>query len=119
MTTDHKEDRSELQIELKKLYDKYWSLVWYARSNPNCSDLLPHKEKMLNARARIEEKYPDDVESLRTDNWSHGFNSGCLAAFGFALTALDDSTYICDETEEEVSFGGLDTAMDEFPQLDT
>ena len=51
------------------------------------------------------------------NNWSHGFNSGCLAAFGFALTALDDSTYICDETEEEVSFGGLDTAMDEFPQL--
>ena len=54
-------------------------------------------------RHRVQEAYPYEVSAL-SDDWNHGFNSGCLAAFRFIQTAI----------QEDVG-----TAEEEFPSLDT
>ena len=85
-------------------------LYWCAgriREVPNIRvrNLVPDhiREGALNARARVEEAYPSEVNAL-SDNWDHGFNSGCLAAFRYVQTALQQD---------------LATAEREFPDLDT
>ena len=92
----------------------------------------------------IESKYPDETAKLKGElpekfkhtgieqdkekylfqaffnsDWEHGFNSGCLAAFRFALTALDTDTYWDEEMEMEMPCGGIEDAIAEFPFLDT
>lgn len=73
----------------KRLLDKYESLVWYARKAPADDaeywSKLPDaiKTGALNAMAQVEEHHPDEVDSLRCcecGDFSHGFNSGVLAA---------------------------------------
>ena len=56
---------------------------------------------------------------LFNSDWEHGFNSGCLAAFRFALTALDTDTYWDEEMEMDMPCGGIEDAITEFPFLDT
>ena len=101
----------------------FFDLVWYARSHPKSDTAYWEKvpdhirEGALNAQARVEEAYPSEVSALG-DDWNHGFNSGCLAAFRYVFTALDESTDT-DEFGEEYSVGGLAVAEEEFPSLDT
>ena len=94
----------------------YNDLVWYARSNPD--NQLP---KVQEERKRIERCYPKEIAALNCggDNWDHGFNSGCLAAFRYALTLLDEDTWVDEETCKEMPCGGYVIAEDAFPSLDT
>ena len=76
---------------------KYEDLVSYARS-PRSTDTDYWKdvredirEGAFRSQMRVEEEYPDEVQMLRNpkmSDWQHGFHSGCLASFRFALTAL-------------------------------
>ena len=102
------------------------------------------RNSAFNAMDEIEQKYPDEVAKLNGEfpakfnsqnvpeelreqltkafintDWEHGFNSGCLAAFRFALTALDRELYWNDEFEEWLPTGGIEDAVSEFPELDT
>tara|TARA_R110000744_G_scaffold18970_9_gene50411 strand:+ start:275 stop:586 length:312 start_codon:yes stop_codon:yes gene_type:complete len=54
--------------------EKYYNLVWYARSDSNAD--VAKKE-----RKQIEKLYPEETEQLINENgkWQHGFNSGMLA----------------------------------------
>ena len=80
-------------------------LVWYA--SPSKKDRLlgegpdSIREGAFNAQARVRGIH--EVSAL-SDDWNHGFNSGCLAAFRFIQTAI----------QEDVG-----TAEEEFPSLDT
>ena len=97
---------------LMKMLDKYELLVWYARKAPAGDpswDGVPDEIRTgaFNAKAQVEEHYPDEVDQIRSfkrGDWTHGFNSGVLAALRWLITA-----------EHE----GLALADEEFPQLDT
>jgi hypothetical protein len=117
----------DIEKELQSLEEKYFNLVWYARSNPREDkaywNTVPHdiRRGAFNAQLDVETRFPEDVADLKSEHtdWQHGFNSGALAAFRFVLTALDDEMI---EDEEEGGLfprGGLQNALDEFPSLDT
>ena len=101
--------RNEHAEAFAKKERKYSDLVWYARSRPKEDTAFWEKvpdhirEGALNAQARVEEAYPFEASAL-SDDWNHGFNSGCLAAFRYVHTALQED---------------LGTAEQEFPSLDT
>jgi len=93
--------RSEVEARLKELQDKYFDLVWYARHRPN--------ETVGAAGAsRIRHRWEDECTKLADDttNFTHGFNSGCLAAFRLALGLMGNAT-------------DVQMAEDDFPFLDT
>ena len=114
---------------------KYEDLVWYARK-PHYQDVDTHysdtpqeiREGCKRAIARVEEQYPNEINALMSDetNWTHGFNSGCLAAFRFCERALSPSMelddYFLEELLDEDVFE-TDTPLEEaeemFPELDT
>lgn len=114
---------------------KYEDLVWYARK-PHYQDVDTHyadtpkdiREGCKRAIARVEEQYPNEINALMRDetNWTHGFNSGCLAAFRFCERALNPSMelddYFLEELLDEDVFE-TDTPLEEaeemFPELDT
>jgi len=86
--------------------DKYETLVWYARKDKDPAspfwDSVPAdiKEGAFNAIAKAEEQYPDDLDELNDPEigaWTHGFNSGILAALRYVLHASADP----EEAEEE------------------
>ena len=107
----------EIQCAFEEKADKYRDLVWYARSGCRLDQHPPDiRAKVLKARERVQRLYPKET-NLHMD-WNHGFNSGCLAAFRYVLTALNEGTGI-DEFGEEFSIGGLTEAEVEFPDLDT
>ena len=105
--------KKEVTSLIQLMEGKYTDLVWYDRKGPSddeaywagvSEDIRTHA---LNQCSRVEELMPDEVDALKspeTGDWSHGFNSGVLAALRLLLTA-----------EEE----GADEALDCFPQLDT
>lgn len=101
---------SQVSQELQTMEAKYFDLVWYARRNPDpesVSELPPNiLVDMLANMRRIESKYPAEVEELQSPigDWTHGFNSGMLAALRWIMTANED---------------GVDQANEEFPFLDT
>jgi len=80
---------------------KYFDLVWYARSGHNAH--LPYVEE---ERKKIEKLYSNEVNELSGDeaDWTHGFNSGALAAFRFILTIMEE---------------GIEEAYQDFPELDS
>lgn len=92
--------------------DKYFDLVWYARSAPADSeywDKVPAsiKRGALNSQARVEEMFPDETDKLSCANcgdWEHGFNSGMLAGLRYVMSAIED---------------GPEHAEEEFPELDS
>ena len=108
---------------IQELAIKYEKLVWYGRSGVNLDNHAPElKRAVEEARFRVEANYPEDIqEYMESGDWKHGFNSGCLAAFRFALTAFDHSTEICEEDpdQQELCFGGVENAKALFPQLGT
>jgi hypothetical protein len=66
--------------ELKQLEKKYETLVWYARKSPQQIATFPGLQAAID---RVEQQYPDETAALRSaqcGDWSHGFNSGMLAA---------------------------------------
>lgn len=64
----------EIKELLKVIENKYFNLVWYARSKSM-------EKKIVKIREEIKETFPKDIEELdeSIDNWQHGFNSGVLA----------------------------------------
>ena len=116
---------------IAEMENKYFDLVWYARKTPNYDkeywDKKPAeiREGAFKAMEEVEKKYPREVELLNkktkysSPDWEHGFNSGVLAAMRFVQTAFDNSTETCEETGEELCFGGVENAFETFPQLDT
>ncbi len=93
----------EMKDEMYKLKEKYLDLVWYARSGINLYKHRPEvTEQVLKMRAKVEEMYPDEIEQYnRNGDFSHGFNSGCLAAFRLISKVLDVDGYIlCSDDEE-------------------
>tara|TARA_Y200000002_G_scaffold113402_1_gene92906 strand:- start:1846 stop:2253 length:408 start_codon:yes stop_codon:yes gene_type:complete len=122
--TSIENSREEVLLKLAEYQDKYFDLVWYARTHP--------KDRLQVELKEIEKKYPKEVEELRKEtiltspDWSHGFNSGCLAAFRFAFTALsktdDWEECFIEELENDDEFelqSPIELAEEEFPFLDT
>lgn len=98
--------KKKLFDNLSPLHSKYLDLVWYARSGV---DFEKHskevQEKVLQSQDKIIEKYPDEIKDYEeTPEWTHGFNSGMLAAIRFIYTMEDE---------------GLENAVEEFPELYT
>ena len=81
--------------------DKYYSLVAYARKDPNSDN-----KHVIKFRKKVEKLYPEEVNELveEQDNWAHGFNSGMLAALRYVLHI------------EEI---GTKYANEQFPLLDS
>ena len=123
--TDYQEQLDTVLKCLNKLEDKYESLVWYARGNFRNLPGVPKDiiDGAKDAAARVEEIYVHEVESLknpRRGDWTHGFNSGMLAGLRLVLEALSPEEEIDDE-ENGGTFviGGLDSALETFPDLNT
>jgi len=94
--------RQELFENIQQKEDKYFDLVWYARSKPEHINIKGVKENI----ERIETLYPNEVKELQSErgDWQHGFHSGMLAGMRYILTMNDM---------------GKEQADDEFPMLDT
>ena len=89
--------------EVKKMENKYFDLVCYARSSPK-NNSIPG---VLENRTRIEKTYPYEVAKLQSgadSGWSHGFNSGMLAGMRYVMDLLTE---------------GIEEAEDLFPDLDS
>ena len=131
--------REEVLDAIGKYHAKYFDLVWYARK-PLYEDVdtayknSPEdiREGCKNAIAKVEEHHPNEVNALMRDgtNWTHGFNSGCLAAFRFLERAFlppleeEDLKHLDlkgdPRTLEELNReAGLEKALEVFPDLDT
>jgi hypothetical protein len=121
--TNHK--THDITQHIQDLLSKHADLMWYGRSNP-ASDVefwndVPDdiRQGAFQSQMKVEEDYPDEVAELRNDEtgWHHGFNSGVVAAIRFMFTAQQT----CDVTEgdETVPMGGIQEALDEFPELYT
>ena len=80
---------------INRLEKKYFDLVWYARKPRDENDevtvvmmtrdhptTLEIAEGATQQAAKVAKKYPEEVAELNSDDgdWSHGFNSGMLAA---------------------------------------
>jgi hypothetical protein len=118
-----------------RFHEKYFSLVWLARTDRE--DLLNlEKYEVLKRIKEIEEKYPEEVEELEkcNSNWQHGFNSGMLACIRFLESYMKDDLWPiedtggveCDKEEihlvdgkEHVLMDGRVHAESLFPELDT
>ena len=96
----------DVRQQLMELEEKYFDLVWYARTNPR---FLEDDHISMPGLVRIRMSMPDECNKLNGEhaNWQHGFNSGCLAAFRLALGLLSRRP-----SEREL-------AKDSFPFLDT
>jgi len=114
-----------------EMQQKYQHLVWYVRHNAKRADektweQTPDsiKKDALKPVARIEKDYPDEVDALwdeESGDWTHGFNSGVLAALRFTMICVSRVKPPVEEGEEDdgYTFGGPEDALDEFPDLDT
>lgn len=96
-----KATKQELLEQALEQTEKYFNLVWYARSGKNL-----HIPAVIKEREKIEMKYPVEINLLtsKEGDWYHGFNSGCLASFRFILTSFEDS---------------VEEAYEMFPELDS
>ena len=130
--------REEVLDILAEYEDKYFDLVWYARKQPVENKEYWDKvredirEGAFKCMKKVEAKYPKEVKALSEEtrisspDWEHGFNSGCLAAFRFAVTTLSKSEEyeecFLEELEDDDEFelpSPIDLAIEEFPFLDT
>lgn len=94
-----KKEVLDLSVEQQ---EKYFNLVWFARISEGHLEIPKVKEKALE----VIKKYPTEVKNLqgKDGDWEHGFNSGCLAAFRFIITAMTEN---------------VEEAKDFFPELDS
>ena len=87
--------------------DKYRQLVWYARKSPEDRVTNPVID---NECLKLETTYPDECNDIRDPDdgdWTHGFNSGMLAALRYTYG------YLTNDPEE------IDIAENSFPELDS
>ena len=123
-------EQDQLRQAVAEMAEKYLDLVWYARSNPATDteywSTVPAeiRQGAFEAQSKVEEERHEDVIELREceDNWQHGFNSGCLAAFRLVLSALHPTLIIdpaFDGAGEPCQVDGLQAGLDDFPMLDT
>jgi len=98
--------KEAIKLMTENCNNKYFDLVWYARSNAskhtnNVNTMIA----VIENQKRIEKEYPEEVDALsKDDNWSHGFNSGMLAASRLYLGMIEES---------------VEDAILEFPCLDS
>lgn len=128
----YRNEHAEAFAEKERKYsDLVWYSRSRPKEDTDYWDKVPDhiREGAFNAQARVQEIYPDEVaklngelpprcnaeemseelraqltEALINSDWENGFNSGCLAAFRYVHTALQED---------------LGTAEEEFPSLDT
>lgn len=101
----------------RELFEKYSSLVWYARSD----DDDPRSEK---PRTDVETRYPEEVAEYLDceDNWQHGFNSGMMAAVSLIWDYLEEPDPEAFEeglSPQEQYDEQIRRAEEAFPMLDT
>ena len=128
-------DFSGLRKVVDQMEVKYRKLVWYARKPPyeNVDTVYSDspvsiREGCKRAMAKVEELYPKELNQYHAHpDWTHGFNSGCLAAFRLIELAMDDEYYE-DYDDEEIGDWNqyhptgkerLEIALEFFPSLDT
>ena len=96
--------------------EKYFRLVWWARSDSNRPDIVALRQK-------VESDYPDDTQRVMNDdeNFEHGFNSGVLAGIRLALglSKVDKEENKENEEDSEDEFDEVRAAVEDFPHLDT
>ena len=83
---------------LEEMEKKYCSLVWLARCySDDLRDDNPAMPKMVEIQMKLKEECADLMGE--EGDWHHGFNSGCLAAFRFAIGILGNkfSTSLAEE----------------------
>jgi len=85
--------------------EKYCTLVWYSRSNPD-KHQEPLKSQLQNRIYQIQNQYPKETIELsrRNGDRQHGFHSGMLAGSRLYSSMIEES---------------VEWALDEFPFLDT
>lgn len=122
--------------EISRLFhEKYFSLVWLARTDK--SELLEKENYEILQRVKeIEDKYPKEVRELDEcdSNFQHGFNSGMLACIRFIDSYIKDDLWPIEDTggvewededihiidgKEYVLMDGREHAETLFPELDT
>ncbi|MDA7868854.1 hypothetical protein N9A75_00100 [bacterium] len=99
--------RSHIDYALKEFGKKesmYNDLVWFARKpHPNADPEFYEGEYgkvALEVKAELIGKYPDETKEISCPeggDWTHGFNSGCLAAFRYAARVLEGEYYLFNE----------------------
>ena len=132
---------------MEKYFDIVWYASKSPREDKKYWDKVAPdiRKSAFIAMEKVEQEYPVEVAKLNEEflamlnpldipeeegemreelhrlfiQWERGFNSGCLAAFRFALTAIDRGFYWNEELEEWFQTGGIDNAIDLFPELDT
>lgn len=114
--------------------DKYFELVWFARSGEK-ELMAQEKYEVLEKLKSIAEKYEEDVECLygKDSDWAHGFNSGILAYSRFLSSYIQDELWPAEdigykpkkseitifEGKKYVEMDGKEHALQLFPELDT
>jgi hypothetical protein len=95
--------KKEISETVENLSEKYYDLVWVARTSPENFKIKGVKDRVES----IKKKYPMEIEQLLSSEnpeWEHGFNSGMLAGMRYVM---------------ELFHGDKETADLEFPFLDT
>lgn len=97
--------KADVERRLQEMEKKYFDLVWFARAG---SAAVKDGNISMPGVVRVKMAYPEECARLSGEQgaWEHGFNSGCLAAFRFALGIMGN------KTDQQM-------AEDEFPFLDT
>ena len=97
--------KADVEKRLSEMEKKYFDLVWFARTG---SAAVQDGNISMPGVVRVKMKYPGECARLSGEEgaWEHGFNSGCLAAFRFALGLMGN------KTDQQM-------AEDDFPFLDT
>jgi len=84
----------------RELEEKYFKLVWFARSSSDTKDPI-----VLREQQKVKDCYPKECAAIacpEDGNWTHGFNSGMLACL-----RLFSSAKITQNNRKEFPF--LDT----------
>lgn len=132
-TTDE-ERLKRLDHIQRQFMDKYFDLVWFARSDEK--KLLEDEQyEVLERLKEIAEKYKEEVEGLYSESsdWHHGFNSGILAYARFISSYIEDMLWPVEEVgykpkkseitifegKKYVEMDGRNHAEQLFPELDT
>lgn len=91
-----------IKNNLIEMEDKYEMLVWYARKREEQIRTIPEVRELVY---EVQREYPKECRMLEeSGDWTHGFNSGMLAATRFILN---------------IERNGIDYAKKDFPNLDT
>jgi hypothetical protein len=97
-----KATKKEIKQMVTEMESKYYDLVWLARRTKG--DIYMN-EDIKQKISDIVETHSEALDLIEDEtNWTHGFNSGCLAAFRMIMSSMEV---------------GIEEAKEEFPFLDT